>query len=647
MSPEAERREGTIRRGLVLGTVVVVLAAVSWFVLRDRQPIDGAGSERARATSTASDPDTESREPLRDLEAFSPPRSTQDDDATESDSVRERTEGLRGRVVDGLDGSPIDDAEVVVLDRESGASGSATTRADGTFFFRRLPSGSLEIGATRAGYAPWTGRVREQDRFAAQLPVIELVPAARVRGLVLDADERPAVAAAVRLVDVALARDLAGDAAAMQEEVATSPRTGRDGRFDLEAEQFDFCIVVVPTAGESWISEPVAATPGEVIERTIRLGAGVVVEGVVQNQDGSPVPGAALRATDRSRPGRSAEALADESGHFRITGLLPGAHEVLVIHPDDWERGGVPTSHALEIPDGVHHVQWNVRLDDAASVTVIGRIVEANERTPVAGALVSGITIESSGSQRATPVRVTDDDGRFTLRLPPGRVRLTVHHERGGASGRTRSFENRIPATDEPFPWTIEWPDGSIEGALVDSSGAALAGQALVLVSDVAESSGDAPPVELRGMTDAAGMFRFDDVAPGRYALLHDPGGVSRSVLVPAFEAGATPTDLGTIQMVEPRVHGFVHVVADGVRRAELWAVLEGEPRYRLARWFGSPVEIRADIEPAELRIAIRADGYATEFVEAIDVTGTRRDAPFEVVLVTGSRPTAADRSPE
>ncbi|PZG13743.1 S8 family serine peptidase [Nonomuraea aridisoli] len=157
------------------------------------------------------------------------------------------------------------------------------------------------------------------------------------------------------------------------------------------------------------------------------------------------------------------------------------------------------------------------RIDAYAAVTeaalesgVRGTVTDERSRKPLAGVKVA------AGTGRST---VTDDEGRFELRLPPGTQELTL--SRFGYQEDTRSVRVRDGRLSD-VRWELErtrW--STIAGTVTyGPTGSAVPG-ATVTVLGV--------PDELTGVTDQNGRYTIKDVPVGDHRISAYAPGVSRS----------------------------------------------------------------------------------------------------------------------
>ena len=143
-------------------------------------------------------------------------------------------------------------------------------------------------------------------------------------------------------------------------------------------------------------------------------------------RDGAPLPGATIEAHGRGVSDRGS-ASTDRDGRFRIRSLEAGTYEVTVY-------AGTATRREEMALTGDREVSFELEM-----AAVAGRVIDAIERTPVAGALGARRN-DRAGSE--SPLEEPDrHDDRFTGAVPllrsGGRKLAAAHRARGLRGGRT------------------------------------------------------------------------------------------------------------------------------------------------------------------------------------------------------------------
>jgi RNA polymerase sigma-70 factor (ECF subfamily) len=271
-------------------------------------------------------------------------------------------------------------------------------------------------------------------------------------------------------------------------------------------------------------SREVVVRAGEVVEATLEIPLGVVVEGAVVDGAERPVAGAEIWLGDSkySFCDGSIVATSDEHGRFRLDSVA-NMHYLAARAP------GFSTSDALAATFTFDRSRLRkVRLVlGQRGGALRGRVVDGAGR-PVAGALLvavgeeRGSWLNDDGSIGAGPPPCSarsGADGRFELAaLPLGEGCVGVLAEGFAPLSRTVHVEGGEPAERE----LVVTEGGSIAGVVSDADGAPLAG----LTVDAMLSLG--PGLFMLGQpsarTDDHGAFAFAHVTPGLVSLRVDAG---------------------------------------------------------------------------------------------------------------------------
>jgi len=243
---------------------------------------------------------------------------------------------IRGMVVDGRTGGPIEGAKVRA---EGGVVyASAESGEDGGFVLQGVPTdGPLRLSAEADGYVSRSmGReegldlVSERDLSGVEIP---LDPAVSIRGAVTDAKGRAldGVSIDIRPIDE-------GDRA--YRRAALSDAEGEFRFWDVPS---DFMCRIVAEHGAFMPAEEEVLTPtkGEV-EIAFVLSGGGGVKGEVLYHDRSPAAGVRVRCLEIEKKGEDGEMVfgrerrgdLGEAGDFEIWGLREGPHLVSVLTKD-------------------------------------------------------------------------------------------------------------------------------------------------------------------------------------------------------------------------------------------------------------------------------------------------------------------------
>jgi protocatechuate 3,4-dioxygenase beta subunit len=238
-----------------------------------------------------------------------------------------------------------------------------------------------------------------------------------------------------------------------------------------------------------------AAADAQVVAR-----APVLLEGVVQDRRGTPLPDVLVIAWPKGKRGEAvAQARSGEDGRFVLPGLRPDRWKLLV------EAGGIGT---LETERQVPEDGKALLVVDGESRTVSGIVTDATGR-PQAGA---DVTLGGAGLRWPRTAQ-SDVNGIFSV-SGLGSGKLTVRATLG-----QRASEPAVVLLEEtplrPAHVRLSLQAGVfVEGRVVDDTGKPLAAATV----DVMALPSDDLPISAR--SDANGRFRLGPVAPGKHQVL-------------------------------------------------------------------------------------------------------------------------------
>ncbi len=495
---------------------------------------------------------------------------------------------LRGRVVDEV-GAPVARATLSVTEEVVGlAPRELDVGSDGTFVLDGLAAEVVWVTARAPGHVGATLRATTGSGAVE----LVLTRGATLRGTVVDARGRPLPNVTVRFLGTAAAgaapsgeQRAGGGLGVTAGPVPPIPLDAVLAPGEPSAVLVAGAVVVTDAAG-TFVLDGVPAGLGELQADSaehasarsgvLRLMAGEEREGLdLVLPDGGRIEGRVVDArrfplggvpvelsTDREPWARHARAGND--GRFSFAGVLGVA--VLTARPF-----GLPAARArVEVGEGrVLEVELVVPTS-LASVSL--RVFDGR------GAPVSGATLSLRSEDPSRPLErlgVSAEDGTFVFSDVPPDVRLRL--EAQGTAGR---FARTIEAADRELRVVLA-PGGSVEARVVDVRGQR--------VSDVAARLEGAS--DRVGVSDAEGVVRFDELAPGDYELVaeradHWPARATLSV------------DEGRVSEVTlvTRPAGFlrgevVDVLGDPVPDAEV-RVEGGRVPDAEARALGEPFEV-------------------------------------------------------
>jgi hypothetical protein len=311
---------------------------------------------------------------------------------------------LKGRVVyrTGDEQRPIAKATVKL----AGSKQTTTSDDDGRFQLSGLFPGATELHVVA-------------DGFVDQ----EIKGEAAVGGAPVDVVLAGSCEISGRIVYAADSKTPIADAELSAMETGAQPvRSDADGGFRLTGVPPTEIKIQINAAG--FIPQTLAVTPGEE-PIVIPLSGNAVLTGEVLRTDTkSPVAGAEVRLT-----GTPFTAKTNEQGQFRLTGVRSGPTRLTAT------ASGLAGTLAQDL---AAEQTTAVKILLAGSLTVHGRVIEANTKEPIAGATVA--LVDGNTTAR------TDAQGRYTLTgLVQDAAKLAV-----SAAGYLPEQAEIDPSPDQP-----------------------------------------------------------------------------------------------------------------------------------------------------------------------------------------------------
>jgi hypothetical protein len=425
-------------------------------------------------------------------------------------------------------------------------------------------------------------------------PVEDRTP--EIRGRILDADGSPVNGAAVRLVSPTVPYTVYDEA-----------KTDAAGRFSFAHVGSERVRVVADHDPDGAVtSAELHVAERQSIEITLVLSAASAVRGTVVDADDHPVAGATLFV--EGVPWIVRSATSDVAGAFRLAIVPNGATSLVAV-----ARGYKTARVTLPSRDDPVELVVHVRLH--AGSPAEGDVLDP-DGNPVKARIVA---CEGQPSESST---VSADDGTF--QLPPSAIGCAAiaQHDEYQASDAVVLAEGRRAQLRLR-------PGGTIEGVVVDDTGAPVPSFTVGVESysgAQSRSLGGTPP---RKVDDPRGEFRLQKLAPGRYVLgagaAGKPPGRSDAVDV----AGGVAT-MG-VRIVLPlggAVTGHVfdehHAPLEGVDLrfdavssvvdSSAHAATDGTGRFRLEGAPIGPFTLRAQKDGFRIRMisGLRVDSHGT-----------------------------------
>jgi uncharacterized GH25 family protein len=436
-------------------------------------------------------------------------------------------------VTDRASGAPVNGAEVEL---RSTLMWKATTTADGIARLKGVGPGWSPLVARATGFAQHammlgtTGNADTVERVS-----LSLAHGNALAGRVVDDKGTPIANA--RVVATSASEpfpvvDPSRDGVVTGADGAFSIATVSAGTWRLSATASDYA----PTT-----SAPITVD-GEHARRDLelRLSAGAVVRGVVEDRTGAPVAAADVSVVVRGYlPWRARrQAFTDASGKFTIRGLAPRAVEVVALH----ESGASAIVPADLATKREHDVK--LTLDIVGAIT--GNVVDKSEQ-PVGNAQVVAVPEWTGGtadreawSVRGVQETITDQAGAFRFAgLPDGSYH--VRAARPGASEATLALSTGVVTKPSSTPIkVIVLADGRALGKVQFADGKPAVAFTLAL--------GNTYPL---AFMPKDGAFAVSAPA-GTYSLTVAGPGFMTTTNQATIQEG-TDTDLGTITVTAGR----------------------------------------------------------------------------------------------
>jgi hypothetical protein len=462
------------------------------------------------------------------------------------------------------DGKPVADAAVVTdaveFERHRVLAGGHTD-AKGSIALA-IPEGVWGILRVAApGFSATSFRF-EKGQEPIDVAIDGATALGRVVGRVLDPDGRPVAGAAVHVHQAT---------GAFLVEASPSPATsGADGHFVIE--DVEPGPVWLAAIGAGFISqrlsdpsqpprpsEIVVVPPGGEATSDVRVVPAAKVAGIVQNEDGKPVPGAFVRWRTRSETVSHSSEWAPPAERVLVSGA-DGRFEVPTLAP---RTTVVISASAAGLVDDASVVELGAARAKASEAVVIlaksrtfvVRVRDAATRAPIAGAQIElrpgdGGMGEADIFHRAQP---TGADGNLVVGgLSRGRLIVHATHAQFLATPDVTVTEPGDATLDVVMRLGLE-----ISGVVRDAAGRPVAKSSVSGEPEGARGSSGVGPSR-SSWTDDAGRFRLTGLASGSWRLSVYVSGVTAETLAQAGTENAVIVLPGEAKDRGPVV---VHVV--------------------------------------------------------------------------------------
>lgn len=449
--------------------------------------------------------------------------------------------------------------------------------SDGSFVLNLPSACTVSLGVRAAGFYFDTLTITKHEftRNSTERKIIKAVARGEtIKGIVLDASTKKPIPNARISPTIFTSPSFSPDH-------DRSVYTGEDGRFTIDGiGSFGHLMVEHPDYhrqdyyGRSPLSDEKPVDSGDA---TILLDSGDTLVGVVRDDRGKPVPGAAVCVGYVSRYLKTTTTAAD--GTFSIKGASK-----------TWDRN---TAYAIEIRTHGFMRFWNTfeeMPDGGFEFTLEPLFVIRGKVTSPSGQPIDDITVAAGpGKHPAVYESVSHrfPNAEFALGFDPkltqiGREKLGDLHWVGIKADGWGVWEGRVPFKRDMKPMHVVLPPGvTVRGRIGTSNGYVKGGSAKlvpqrkrydeVLVADAIATTFST----LTTAIDGEGRFRFDHVRSDNYTLHYDAAGASPRSL--SVVVGNDDVELGEIVATSTgRIEGRVYR-KDG----SIWAFGRGNFRRR------------------------------------------------------------------
>lgn len=396
----------------------------------------------------------------------------------------------------------------------------ATTDAHGEFTVRHLAA-NVSLQARAAGYAPSLGlRVQGQAGSTVRIDLVLGAKGRRVTGQVRDPDGHGVANARVAITGAALA------APGQPFPFALFTRTDRDGRFVVDEVGPDAVIVVgmPPRAGSAAPGIAIVGASDMDATADVQLRRGATLHGVVRGRRSArgdlSVQAWAEKPVDVM--GYLANVLGirhatvGEDGTYRLTGLIPGRHQLRVMGHQ------IVGSHTIEIAEGGEY-EWNPSRAEGPGLSL-----QITPATPPKG-LLTPIWMArlyrrtSDGNLEFLNFAMTDRQGAVKFgATDEGNVYdvvVAVSVGRGAFNDVIVAHRRDVRAQREPHSLVLDeaqLPSARVRGRLVDGNGTPRSNATILARAHVSEILVS----HASTLTDRDGRFDLGPLPPGAWNLL-------------------------------------------------------------------------------------------------------------------------------
>jgi len=515
---------------------------------------------------------------------------------------------LEGQVLDAGN-LPVDGARVAI---STDPPRTTETEKDGSFRFDRLVGKHYRLTASHSGRVG--GPVVHKLSETSDPVILRLRSGAVVEVTVVDGATRSPVAGArleLRTIDKLHAvTDAAGQARISGVATGFSTLVTRADGYAPD---------------QQFLSIPDSTTGPIPVQVALRAGGGV--SGVVLDQDGNPINGARVLATEASALFSLQKSAEDgvwtgPDGRFTIPALAPATYRFSAFHEN------YPTAASSPVTVEAGRPTPDVRITMQAGARLSGRVeTDAGQPAPWArvrcgkqdGTPFSGGAIGGPRVRQA----VADEDGAFKFTgLPRARVSLLAQTEEAASEMQSVDLAGNLSVDYVILRLAVA---GRIAGTVVNAAGEPVAEVQVTANADI-WTDGMSAETRLRGqstaVTDGGGNFVLKNLAEGTYRLRASrSAGAFRQYLKAGVQAHTGDEDVKIVLEEDGGLKGKV-VLADGGNPTRFSVALTVPPGVPVTSADGS-FEID-EVAPGNYRVTIRGQDFADTVVPDVEVTANQ-----------------------
>lgn len=536
---------------------------------------------------------------------------------------------------------PVADASVTLFHAEHSRYFETRTDAEGRFRVGPLPPGDYALVVSSPGFLT----AHLTDIVAEDLSAEDLVlhRPRRIVGQVL-LDERPVAGVRVRAHDSEYEPETDGEA----------PFTGvtdAQGRFVLEDVSPGDYVLRAAQGDHQGETETTLAEEQAEAEVTLHLGTVVKVEGLVRDEAGQPVADAKVTLDTHGDVSMSTVVDTGADGRFVFHSATLGhndfsvfavGYQHLSVSDVVVTRKPAPLDFTLKRAFVLAGVVTDTEGNPLTEAEVVAMKWRREPGLRPDGTPASDEDLDDVSNDAETAYTSTEEEGRFVLNLSePG-----LHRLKARAPGflETEWREVQAPSRDVRL---VMRRGASVEGTVVSTSGAPLAGLSVSLWEDGQDSATS----EI--ISDAEGRFILRGLSPGRYSLRahRTRGGPPRAQLPVVLQGAETKT---VTLRLEPglSLSGLVvdeagKPVADADVHAYVLSEESPRPRFlhhgRYPFHDGSSVTTDEQgrftfdhLSPGPCKLSVRAEGFELVAEPLQEEEGARSRTP-QVLVAAGS----------